>query len=145
MCKTAPCILTPPEVMKLLKYNPTFHNSLMIDWWDKAGRQNDPEFYFLSCAIVGYERKLAPELPTNLEEVKNWRKGRCVFLNDNNLCTLHLLKLKPIQGAAACCKHNYSGASIHSFIAHLWDNHKAQELVFKIAKIWDIRLGAENA
>ena len=145
MCKTAPCILAPLEVRNLLNHDPSLHNFLMIDWWDKAGKENDPEFYFLSCAIAGYEKKLAPELPTNAEENKSWRKGRCTFLDKNNLCKLHPLNLKPIQGAAACCKQTHSGFLIHSQIAHSWDNQQAQELIFELAKIWRIKLGAENA
>lgn len=128
MCQTNPCILTPQEAKALIDRG--FSDRLMIDWWDKAGENNQPEFYFISCAIAGYENTLAPVLPEDPLALASWIRGSCTFLNQENLCELHDLNLKPLEGHVACCQKNHSNALIlHKAIIQQWNTPQYQEFV----------------
>ncbi|QLE46489.1 hypothetical protein FD723_40470 (plasmid) [Nostoc sp. C052] len=128
MCQSNPCILTPEEAKNLIDKG--FSDRLMIEWWDKDGDNNHPEFYFMSCAISGYEGILAPELPEDPQLLDSWTKGKCTFLNQDNLCELHDLNLKPLEGHVACChKSDAEGLILHHAIAQQWNTPQHQEFV----------------
>lgn len=125
MCKNVPCWGTPEEAEAIINAGHT--DKLMIDYWVSS-----PDIYMIQPAIVGFGGKEAPY----------HKEGTCAFLQ-NNLCTLHDSKLKPIEGRAAHCstklkENNISKEAYHvqmrtlrKEIAEAWDTDKGREIVDK--------------
>lgn len=116
LCETRPCWGTPADIRKIVDAG--FGKRLMFDWW--VGTGSDVEI--LAPAIVGHEGQEAPSFPM----------GKCTFLTEDKKCELHDLGLKPLEGAAACCKVG-TQPSMHHDIAMTWANPEAQALVKEVA------------
>jgi len=110
-CKnTRPCWGTPKDIENIIDAG--YGNRLMLDWWADSDDGNDIDFYIITPAIKGYEGCRASYLPI----------GQCSFFNSNELCDLHELNLKPLEGQLSSCKHNDEEISeIHKTIAHIWN------------------------
>src|SRR3990167_2943378 len=115
MCKERPCWPTPQESKKLIKNG--FAKKLMYDYWAAIGGE---DIGIISPAIVGYEGSKAPF----------WPVGRCVFLDENGLCELHDLGLKPFEGRMADCKNPTK--NLHEDTAMTWDTPEGKDVV----KLW---------
>ncbi len=111
MCDHRPCWGTPDEMRKIIEAG--FGERLMRDYWSKP----DAEIDILAPAIVGYEGQSAPW----------WPMGRCTFLTDDGLCSLHDLGLKPIEGRLA--HHDGGSKAVHRAVAMRWDTRKGRRLV----------------
>jgi hypothetical protein len=85
-CKNKPCWTTEAEARALIVAG--FSDRLMLEWWDE---DDGTSLEFLVPAIVGYESKRSPDVPT----------GRCTFLTADDKCELHALGLKPLEGRVA--------------------------------------------
>jgi hypothetical protein len=120
LCLDRPCWPTPEEAEALIEKG--FANKLMLDWW-VGGGPNDDNIEIISPAIIGSEGDRAPSCP----------KGGCTFLTEQNLCELHSLKLKPVEGRVATCKDEFPG--IHEDTAMSWNNKKGRGVVLKWRKI----------
>lgn len=113
MCKTAPCIGTPEEMIKIIE----------------AG--------FVSKLIVtGYAAGIKYGAPAMDIIAPDFNNGRCAFLNENDLCELHDLKLKPAEGCFANCNHTHiKDGKMHPVVAILFtwakDIDKSAEAFFK--------------
>jgi len=116
MCKR-PCWPTPAGAKALIDAG--YGNRLMLDYWagSPAGRETENNTYILCPASPGREGDSAPF----------WPNGGCVFQNQNGLCELHDLGLKPEEGQRATCKSDNDG--LHQEIAVTWENAEAQALV----------------
>jgi hypothetical protein len=78
MCRTQPCIGTPDDIIKIVE----------------AGYQDKlkPSIWMTGMATRTYHR------PVHMLQPKSLEDGSCAFLDENNLCTLHDLRLKPTEG-----------------------------------------------
>lgn len=115
MCKTAPCMGTPSEMIKLIEAGFVDKLQLTIDF---------------ACMRYG----LGPV--EMIMPLFNEEKQRCTFLNENDLCMLHDLKLKPSEGRLANCNLDTAlpGKEIlPAFIHKIWESKsvKVAESFFK--------------
>jgi hypothetical protein len=107
MCERRPCWPTPEDAQRLI--NAGLADRLMLDWWfDHAQNKT---VHVLTPAIAGREAGQAPAIPS----------GRCTFLNEQGLCRLHDLDLKPTEGKQALCKER-TPAGLHEQVAQTWDS-----------------------
>jgi hypothetical protein len=114
MCERRPCWPTPDDAQRLIDAG--YANRLMLDWWfDKA---QDKTVYVLTPAIVGREAGQAPAIPS----------GRCTFLNEQGLCRLHDLGLKPTEGRQALCKER-TPAGLHEQIGQTWEGSAGKTVI----------------
>lgn len=118
MCKRAPCWPTPEEAQRLIDagYSPR----LMKNYWCA-----EDNIYVLCPARVGYEGRTAPWFG----EIDG--SERCVFLTGDNLCELHDLGLKPIEGRVATCQGKGPEGCLREDIAKLWNTPKGWEVLRK--------------
>ena len=114
MCQRRPCWPTPLDAQRLIDAG--YADRLMIDWW--FDRAQNKTVYVLTPAIAGRESGEAPAHPT----------GRCAFLNENNLCDLHDLDLKPTEGRIALC-HDRTPADLHEQIGQTWDGDEGRGVI----------------
>jgi len=129
-CKSRPCWPTPDDAKKLIKAG--FGYALMLDWWADEDENPDHIIYLLCPAVVGYAKAQSPFIP----------EGRCVFLDENDLCLLHDLGLKPYEGRRS--NHDESQevrGDRHEAIATGWDNEDALNLVKAWCKEFNVELG----
>jgi hypothetical protein len=101
----------------------------MNDYW-VGGGPNEEDIQILSPAIKGYEGLSAPFTPI----------GKCTFLTRDDLCELHDLGLKPLEGRLAICPAKGKAPppqTVHEDVAMKWNNPKAQKLVIKWNKSKD--------
>src|SRR5258708_11825342 len=112
MCKH-PCWPLPAEAALLIKKG--FGPRLRADFW----ATNGPEILVLSGALSGLEGDIRPIWPR--------AEGRFCTFFVNNLCQLHPLGLKPIEGRSAFHSGPRIGPS-HREIAKAWNNSAAQAL-----------------
>jgi hypothetical protein len=86
MCHTAPCIGTPEEMAALVT----------------AGFKDD----LINTTIKHEKVKVTLGMPSvTIIGIKfDNKKQKCVMLNDDGLCKLHSLGLKPTEGRFANCK-----------------------------------------
>jgi hypothetical protein len=87
-------------------------------WPTPADREQDKTVYILTPAIAGCESGEAPAHPS----------GPCTFLDENNLCCLHDLDLKPTEGQLALC-HNRTPDGLHEQIGQTWNGDEGQALI----------------
>ena len=90
-----------------------FARRLMRDYWETSKMHVD----ILCPALIGFEAGRAPFWPT----------GHCTFQNEQGLCELHDLKLKPLEGRVSSCKSFHKG--LHEAMMQAWNNPEAQEIV----------------
>ena len=112
MCRRRMCWPTPEEAKKLIIGG--YADSLLRDWLD------EPYIELLTPANKGYEGRTVAFLP----------ETPCTFLTEANLCELHDLKLKPLEGRVASCKDLLT-AEIHKKIARMWQTTKGEQIVSK--------------
>lgn len=109
-CATKPGWFAPGEPEALAKalgitFEELFETKLMVDSIDVAGER----VFVLSPAIVGFEGKAAPSRP-----------GECVFLDADDLCSIHQ-EGKPAECAAAFHGYGYGfHAASHLEIGAQW-------------------------
>jgi hypothetical protein len=113
MCKHRPCLPTPKEADKLMDKG--YASRLMLDWYKDI---NNIYIYIVSPALCSFEGKYDPDIPT----------GRCTFLTDKNLCLLHDLKLKPMEGRLAL-HGGKTPENLHEDIAKMWDSALGRKVV----------------
>lgn len=114
MCQRRPCWPTPIDAARLIEAG--YADRLMIDWW--FDRVASKTVFILTPAIAGRESSEAPAQPS----------GRCTFLDEQNLCQLHALNLKPTEGQLALCQ-NRTPEGLHEQIGTTWDTVEARELI----------------
>lgn len=116
MCRR-PCWPTPHGAKKLLDAG--YANRLMLDWWVGEGRHEGNDIEILCPAIKGYEGKLAPSYP----------RGQCAFQDENGLCELHDLKLKPLEGILTRHDDELDNVALHKKIAFKWNTDIGEDLI----------------
>jgi hypothetical protein len=114
MCQRRPCWPTPLDAQRLIAAG--YADRLMIDWW--FDRAQNKTVYVLTPAIAGRESGESPAHPA----------GRCTFLNENNLCQLHDLDLKPTEGRIALC-HDRSPTDLHERMGQTWDGDDGRSVI----------------
>lgn len=114
MCQRRPCWPTPADVQHLIAAG--YADRLMLDWW--FDREQNKTIYILTPAIAGRESSEAPAHPS----------GPCTFLDENNLCRLHDLDLKPTEGQLALC-HNRTPDGLHEQIGQTWNGDVGRALI----------------
>lgn len=111
MCEERPCWPTPAEAIALLDAGRG--SSLMLDYWSGGFPSPEDEFPdsvdILGPAIVGCEGRGAPF----------WPGGRCTFLSQQGLCSLHDRGLKPAEGRKA---GHVTPDGLHKAVARTWDS-----------------------
>lgn len=99
MCHHVPCLGTVDDIEKIMDAG--LSGSLMLDYWvgkpsymdEDRSNPFEEDIMYLVPAIKGKEGQKAPFA----------RHGTCTLLM-NNMCSIHDLNLKPVQGRMACCK-----------------------------------------
>lgn len=81
MCLKQPCIGTPEDIYKIIAAGHS--NKLSLSFW-------------LTGLVTDSHDK-----PVEMIQPKALEDGRCAFLDDNHLCTLHDAGLKPTEGKLA--------------------------------------------
>ena len=114
MCQRRPCWPTPADAQRLIEAG--YADSLMLDWC--FDREQSKTICLLTPAIHGREAGEAPAHPS----------GPCTFLDEQNLCRLHDLNLKPTEGQLALC-HDRTPAGLHEQIGQAWDCDAGRALV----------------
>ena len=111
MCLTQPCLGTPDDIYKIIAAG---HSSkLSLSYW-LTGMVTD-----------SFDRPVQMIQPKALED------GSCAFLDDQNLCTLHDLGLKPTEGKVAI----HSEKPVNDF---------KQTINYKVAMTWINKNGVNN-
>ena len=80
MCRTAPCLGTPEDIIKICEAG--FQGKIALTGWATG-------------LVMGVYHK-----PITMLQAK-FENGKCSFLDDNDLCILHDLGLKPTEGKLA--------------------------------------------
>src|SRR3972149_5808564 len=93
-----------------------YADSPMLDWC--FDRDQSKTVCLLTPAIWGRESGEAPVHPS----------GPCTFLDEQNLCRLHDLGLKPTEGQLALC-NDRTPEGLHEQIGHAWDCDEGRALV----------------
>lgn len=126
MCRSNPCWPTPDEARALITAG--FADRLMTDWWEAY-----PDDILLLCpASRGSEGTRAPELDNISDLFAGWSKGACVFLTEANLCELHDLGLKPLEGKMAM--HDSTAEECQTTREHIVELWKTEQNNFNFAK-----------
>jgi len=115
-CEERPCWPTPDEARAIIHAG--LGSRLMYDYWASDGFDGG-DIELLSPAIIGYEGENAPF----------WPFGPCTFLTDDNLCELHILDMKPIEGRLTSCKNGETPDNLHWRVAELWNDVQGQGIV----------------
>jgi hypothetical protein len=82
MCHVQPCMGTPADILRL--FNNGHINKLVPTEWG-----------------VGHAVGIMPVVKNMIQARFDLEKGHCVFLTDDNLCSLHADGLKPTEGKLA--------------------------------------------
>lgn len=82
MCKTAPCIGTPQDILNIV--NAGYRDRVAVTCWAAGEKYGVPRLYIM-----------APLYDND--------RGCCSFLDKNGLCELHDQGLKPTEGKLASC------------------------------------------
>ena len=101
MCQENPCTLSFTEAQKLISLG--YKDRLIIDWYSAFDDLNKerPLYFYLTTGIAERNQKFALKIAER--KLNNFSRGKCIFLNQDNLCRLHLKNLKPQEGKEACC------------------------------------------
>jgi Fe-S-cluster containining protein len=94
-CNLRPCIPTFDEFIKIAEFlnlapNEAKNKFFCID-------TNDGKIYFLKPAGVNQKDLLGNYIPNH----RTFGEGKCVFLNDDNLCEIY--SVRPIEARECCC------------------------------------------
>lgn len=127
-CKSRPCWPMPEDAKKLVEQG--FGYALMLDWWSDEDENPSHIIYLLCPAVAGYAKAQSPFIP----------EGRCVFLDEKDLCMLHDLGLKPYEGRKSM-HDDGRGSDRHKNIARSWDNDDALNLVKAWCEEFNVELG----
>ena len=149
MCYNRPCLGTPEEFEKIIDAG--FARKLRIDFW--AGRTDITDENIEKCPdnnikqILIDMKEYQDENPNPFSEdvemlsggtpndnnyKASWNpSGKCNLLDENNLCVLHNLNLKPEQGRESCCKKEIDEAKDNLYYAKLWSTEKGKEVINK--------------
>jgi hypothetical protein len=115
MCARRPCWGTPDEIQKIIDAG--HGDKLRLD---NYVRVDSDIILLVAPAAQGHE---GTQLPW-------WPSGRCAFLTDGGLCSLHEEGLKPLEGRAADCQSDLNGElDVHRLVAYSWRNAKARKIV----------------
>jgi hypothetical protein len=156
MCYTRPCMGTPEEFEKIIDAG--FAEKLRVDFW--SGRPKDTivtpdtilaapdELKEIFQQIYDYQQEFPNPhendvlmLTGGTEYDKLYRacgysaRGKCNFLTEDELCSLHDLNLKPTQGRNACCKKEIAEEDQNLFYANLWATPEGERIVSKFLEI----------
>jgi hypothetical protein len=112
-CCQRPCWGTPSEIQKLIDAG---FNRLMYDYWVRSNEEGG-DIDIICPALKGYENRAAPF----------WPEGQCTFQDENGLCELHDLGLKPLEGRVVHCKASFP--SLHEDVAMTWDTEEGKAIV----------------
>jgi len=112
MCKRYPCWPLPKEAKELILRG--FGEKLMLDNFEG-------KWEILCPAMKGYEGK---RIPNSAGIIPNC----CTFLT-NDLCDLHDLGLKPLEGREISCKSSLEERGVHTKIAMEWITKEGEEVV----------------
>lgn len=134
MCER-PCFGTVSDIKALIDAG--YSDRLCLDW-NAADSDPDTDISFLTPALHDHEGKLSPSFPGS-------KKG-CTFFKDG-LCSLHTLKLKPLQGRTAI--HSFNNKKLAEEVAknheevkeHImqdWKSKEGQDLVDSWCKQYNI-------
>ena len=121
MCYVSPCFPTPEDVDKLLKagYETLLKSTTYINIDT-----------FESYDLIAPDSKQIITIDKNGNNVV---LNKCVFLDDNNLCKLHNLGLKPTEGKLAIHNREHSETvKLRVSVCETWTNNENFELVTKI-------------
>lgn len=118
MCTQFPCIGTIEEIKKLIDEGHA--DKLMID------RRYEPTF--------GYVEFLMPAIKGREKQYRVFSRGKCVFLTDQCLCSIH--HMKPLEGRYACCKDSVDDKDNAKSDAH-------DEMRFAVFRQWATQEGQE--
>lgn len=121
MCYVSPCFPTPQDVDNLIRAG--FEQNLK------------PTAYINLDTLQRYDL-IAPDSEQIITIDKNGNNivlNKCVFLDDNNLCKLHDLGLKPIEGKLAIHNREQSETvKLRVSVCKTWTNNENSKLVTKI-------------
>ena len=109
MCWSSPCFPTPDDALKLIE----------------AGHKD-------KLSVTCYVSQDTLEYATVISPIGlDWghaQARKCVFLDSNNLCTLHECGLKPTEGKILDCSvDNYSEVRLK--IVDTWNTDKGKEVI----------------
>lgn len=122
MCRR-PCWGTPEDIEKIMDAG--YSHRLMSEFWANA-KEGQIDIDFPAPAIKGYEGKKSPFWPKSDEG--------CTFWNEDGLCDLHDLGLKPIEGRLANCKSEDNMQGVHEEVARTWDTDKGRAVLARWVK-----------
>lgn len=126
MCYVSPCFPTPQDVDNIIRAG--FEQNLK------------PTAYINLDTLQRYDL-IAPDSKQIITIDKNGNNvvlNKCVFLDDSNLCKLHKLGLKPIEGKLTLHNRKESEAvELRVSVCETWTNNENSELVTKITDYLD--------
>lgn len=126
-CRSNPGWPTPAEAARFIADGHA--KKLMCDWLEASEViGNDDRIYLLAPAAHGHEGEFAPEM--SFFDFF-FTKGRCVFLTEENRCSVHDHKPMQCRMAMPCqgdCNQFGNGYSNWE-VAKLWDTDEGRGLV----------------
>ncbi len=109
-----PCWGTPAEIQAIIDAG--LGHRLMLDWGEQS------HDLILCPGLKDHESNFAPEWPISA--------AGCTFRNDDGLCELHDLGLKPAEGKSAIHGNNRNAIHRHHLIGRLWlGNPEGEKLI----------------
>ena len=108
MCKHCPCLGTPDDILKIIKAG--FADKLEGTTW-----------------LAGLKYGQGPIYMVQPLQNKN---GRCAFLDKDDLCKLHNLGLKPIEGKLS--SHKVGSDRLAYVVARTWLFKRNNEIIDQI-------------
>lgn len=115
MCKR-PCWGTPEDIKAIIECD--YGHRLMADYWEADGASNNKHIDVLCPASLGSEGEDAPYFTA----------VGCTFQDENGLCELHDLGLKPTEGRLAFHDRDNDDGT-HLRMALSWDTPEARQII----------------
>lgn len=127
LCHNNPGWFTPEEAMQAMDAG--LAHRLMRDWLE-PGRKfgNTERLYVLAAASIRCEGQDAPEFSFFELFMGFAKKGRCTFLDEKGLCTLHDSGFKPKQCRESLGCERKAGPDNYE-MARYWDTEKGRAAV----------------
>jgi hypothetical protein len=116
MCQRTPCLGTPTDILKLIQAG--HKEKIMPTLW---------------AASIFFGQSPIPMLQIERNPVSG-----CVFLNEQNLCSLHDTGLKPTEGKFASHSPNMKAENLTLTIAKTWVDPKNFDLIDTIIETLEI-------
>lgn len=112
MCKQQVCFPTPDDVIKLVEagYGEKLHLSVVAHYRSQLEA-------VIAIGKFGSDFSKINLVPVIIQQRKK-ENGSCIFLDENELCQLHNLGLKPTEGKLAI--HNDFNSNLRYEIEELW-------------------------